>query len=199
MKPTLTSLKMFKYLVFRGLEDILKIFNASKAEDPAVVKACLKKANRDAATVWNDRDIPFAVRVEKCRKIFDPVLKMNDISGGVGFIGLSPLVARKLDKIFRKYYKEPRPPKVLLIGQTSEEAYEVQEKYARTVAHLLAEESKNFESRAMTQLNKMYGRNSIPLLTMASVYELWQLCRSPFYRRVTSLVSPFCSAYRLPY
>jgi hypothetical protein len=194
---TLTSLQMFKYLVFKGFTDILKIFNDAQAEDPAVVKVLLRKANEKAAPVWNDQTTPFAVRAEQCRAILSPVLMLNDIGGEkVKFLRIDPSIAARLDRIFKKYYGED--DKLLLIGRTHEEAYEVQDKYARRVAQYLGETNQRFESRAITCLGKMYGRNSVPLLTIGSVWGLWRICQSSFHRKVVSLVSEFCPACQLP-
>lgn len=178
---------MFKHLVFAGLVEIMRIFSDVEAAPPSVVRANLEVANKKAAPVWNDENIPFVERVERCREILDPIIEMNRVDRGEGlFLGIPASVLYKLDKAFRIFYGTPQT--LLLIGQTHEEAYEVQDKYARTVARLLEEEDERFQSRAITSLRKAYGRNSMPLLTVGSAAGLWKICQLPFYRRVISLV-----------
>jgi len=196
MKSVLTSPQMLKHLLFKGLIDIILIFSNTKAEDPSVIKSLLKKANEKAALIWKDKTTSFETRVEDCRKLVDPVLRINDpIVEGGKVEGVPAEIVDRLNKIFKKHYVEPNN-KVLLIGQTTEEAYEVQDRYGRSVANYLGtlENGKNLESRAITCLSKVYGRNSMPLLTVASVWGLWELCQSSFYRRVTFLVSLLCLA-----
>lgn len=166
---------------------IMRIFSDVEAAPPSVVRANLEVANKKAAPVWNDKNIPLVERVERCREILDPVIEMNRVDRDEGlFLGIPTSVLYKLDKTFHTFYGTSQT--LLLIGQTHEEAYEVQDKYARTVARLLEEQDERFQSRAITFLRKVYGRNSMPLLTIGSVAGLWQICQLPFYRRVISLV-----------
>ena len=188
---------MFKHLIFRGLVDIMRIFNSSKAEDPSVVKAHLKKANQEAAPVWNDPTIPFTIRVERCKEILDPVVRMNHIDEGEGeFLGIPPSIIKELNRVYKKFYDGA--DKRILIGQTHEEAYDVQDGYVRKVAHLLRKQDSRFQSRAITCLGRVYGRNAIPLLTVSSVADLWYICQSSFYKRVVSLVGLSSCGWWLP-
>lgn len=199
-KFMLTSPQMFKHLLFKGFVDIILIFNSLDAEDPSVVKEHLKQANEEAAPIWNDETIPFETRVQRCRELVEPVIAMNRVAKRGGEVtGIPTEAVVMLNKIYRKYYVEP--DNVLLIGRTTEEAYKVQDSYGRSVAYYLQslENGKHLESRAITCLRKAYGRNSVPLLTASSVQGLWEICQSPLYRRVTSLVSLPCLARQLPF
>lgn len=188
---------MFKYLLFKGFADIMDIFSSAKAEAPSVIKAHLHKANEQAAPVWNDQSIPFTVRAHKCGEILDVVVNMNQIPKTEDeVLDIPPSLVDKLNKSFRKFYGTI--DKLMLIGQTHEEAYAVQDKYAREVAHILGTEDKRFESRAITCFRKIYGRNFVPLLTMGSVSGLWQICQSGYYKKTVSLVSSLCPVCLLP-
>jgi len=191
---------MLKYLLYKGFVDIILIFNNIRAVDPSEIKEDLKTANKMATPIWNDQTIPFAERVDRCRKLVDPVLRKNNITDREGEVtGVPRGAVNQLNKIFRRYYVEP--DKIMLIGQTTEEAYEVQDQYARQVGYYLRRltNGKHLESRTVTCLRKVYGRNSVPLLTMPSVSALWKICQSSFYGKVTFLVSALCLACRIPY
>ena len=138
--------------------------------------------------------------MDRCKKLVDPVLRKNNIIDREGEVaGVPQGAVHQLDKIFRRYYVEP--DKIMLIGQTTEEAYKVQDQYACQVGYYLRKltNSKRLESQTVTCLGKVYGRNSVPLLTIPSVLALWKICKSSFYRRVTSLVSALCLACWIPY
>jgi len=177
---------MFKYLLFKGLEDISVIFNDVKAERPGRVRKLLEEANDKAAPVWNDHRIPFLERQARCKAILDPVIELNAASE-FRFSAFPKSTVAELDKLFKQFYSEPA--KVLLIGRTCKHAYEVQDRYATAVASLLGTVSRAYESRAAVCLRKVYGRNSIPLLSISSVSGLWELCKIPLYRAISSLVS----------
>ena len=195
-KPTvfssfiLTLLQMFMFLLFRGIQDILVIFNSSPAAPVPEVRDLLNEANAEAAVVWNDEDLPFPARWVACTEILQGVVKQNETFTAGNFEGVPEATVERLSKIFRRHYPQE---KFLLMGCADEEAYEVQEGYAREVARLLGTKSKSFESRATTRLGKAYGRTALPLLCMSSVSALWKVCQSPFYKSQISLVSSVCS------
>lgn len=194
------SLQMFKHLLLKGIHDILSIFINIEPENASVIETCLKEANEKAAPLWRDKNAPFATRVKRCGEILDPVFWMNDATyqepSLSGLKGIPQNLLGRLDEIFTKFYGTP--DKLLLIGRTHDEAYEAQDGYSREVACLLGTKNPWYRSRAMTCLGKMYGRNSIPLLTSSSVTGLWELCRLDFYKDMLSLVSPAFSPCRLP-
>lgn len=191
----LTLCQMLKYVLSKGMLDILVIFNDAEAKRPETVEALLQKANAKAELVWKDDNVPFSDRVAKCRKILDPLL--NADSEVVDFKPVPQEIAGELDGIFEEFYGDPEA--LLLIGRTHEEAYKVQDEYATAVTNLLGRHSSTYESRAIVCLRKTYGRSSLPILSVRSVEALWRLCQSPFYKRVLSLVSSLFAAHPPPY
>ena len=177
---------MFSYLLYRGLRDIWSIFNTAGAISPAEILQRLEEANTEAVKVWSDEDRPFVTRLETCKTIIDPVANLILPSTSVTFNPIPEKVAGGLDTIFAKHYN---PGNYLLIGRTEHEAQEAQRRYAQEVAILLGLEYKPYETRALFYLGRVYGCTSIPLLSLGSVLAMWDLCRSPFYRRQLSLVS----------
>ena len=177
---------MFKHVVCRGIENILIIFNSSDATPGLEMRKLMDEANNRAGPVWNDATRTFATRRAECDKILLPVLEMN-LSGRPGVFNPLPLSAvETLDTLFRKHYNCHQ---FLLIGQANENAYRVQDLYAREVATALGSIRDSYGSRATSFLGKVYGRTSIPLLSMASVSAFWEICKSPYYKRQLSLVS----------
>jgi hypothetical protein len=193
----LTFPQMFKYLLYRGIEDILMIFNDADVVPVSDIRTLLGKANARAAPLWMDETISFTDRQAACKEILDPVIRMNTGTKAKRFRRVPRSVTRKLNRIFRRFYGEP--DSLLLIGRTDERAYEVQDRYARIVAKVLGKVKPEYQSRAITRLRKVYGRGSLPLLCMSSVSGMWQLCKSSFYRRQIYLVSSPCPLCRSPY
>jgi hypothetical protein len=179
---------MFKYLIFRAIEDVLMIFNDADAVPAAHVQELLEEANSKAAPLWWDEATPFVDRQAACRKILDPIIKMNSAVKVHEFRKVPFSIVDEIDNIFRHFYSEP--DLLLLIGRTDERAYKVQDKYGRVVATLLGTVDSAYESRAITRLRKAYGRGALPLLSMSSASGIWQLCRSSFYKKQIYLVSP---------
>jgi hypothetical protein len=179
---------MFKYLMFRAIEDILMIFNDAAAVPPLDIRKSLRNANTRAAPLWRDEAVPFIERQAACREILNPVIKMNTVSKAGNFKAVPFSIVDEIDNIFRHFYSEP--DLLLLIGRTDERAYKVQDKYGRVVATLLGTVDSAYESRAITRLRKAYGRGALPLLSMSSASGIWQLCRSSFYKKQIYLVSP---------
>ena len=186
----LTVLQMFKYLLYRGMEDILIIFNHSRAVRAEEIRADLLEANQKAELVWKDRTKTLSTRRAECIAILDPVLRRNLSAESGEFFPVPLQVASGLDQIFAKHYK---PDSYLLIGKTDENAYTVQDLYADEVGILLGKVRRSYRSRAITRLGKAYGRSSIPLLSMASVSALWQICQSDYYKGQLLLVGSSCS------
>jgi hypothetical protein len=186
--PTLTFPQMFKYLMYRGVEDILMIFNDAKAAPVSDVRKLLKKANAKAAPIWMDREVSFLDRQAKCNEILDPVIRKNSSSMVGSFEQVPSAVVGGLNNAFKRFY--PTFDELLLIGRTDEQAYEAQDGYAVEVAKILGAVNRGYESRAITRLRKAYGRASLPLLCISSVSGIWELCRSAFYRKLVYLVSP---------
>ena len=177
---------MFKHVVCRGIENILIIFNSADAAPGLEMRRLMDEANDQAGPIWDDATQPFADRRAECDEIVRPVLEMN-LSGGPGeFNPLPSSAVETLDKLFRKHYQRRN---FLLIGQANGEAYRVQDLYAREVATALGLIRDSYGSRATSFLGKVYGRTSIPLLSMASVSAFWEICNSPYYKRQLSLVS----------
>jgi len=175
----------------------MTIFIAVEPKDTSVIEAYLKEANEKAAPLWRNQGTPFATKVKQCREIVDPVLLMNDPTNQEGELEGIPLeLVAMLDEIFKKYYGTPDT--LLLIGRTHDEAYKAQDGYSREVVRLLGDRNPWHGSRALTCLGKVYGSNSIPLLTLSSVSGLWQMCQSAFHRNNLSLVSPAFSPCWLP-
>jgi hypothetical protein len=48
---------MFKYLMFRAIEDILMIFNDAAAVPPLDIRKSLRNANTRAAPLWRDAGV----------------------------------------------------------------------------------------------------------------------------------------------
>lgn len=186
---------MLKYLLYHGIKGILTVFSDSYAEDPSSIQNLLDEANSEAALVWMDRETPFLVRQERCRKILSPVLKLNKPEG-VGFTRPPKSVTDGLSRIFNRVYTAS--DELLLIGRTDEQAYKAQDEYAVEVGALLEPMGPQYKSRAITTLQRVYGQGSLPLLCISSVSGIWQLCRSTFYKRQISLVSLFCLTYQQP-
>ena len=164
------------------------IFDSGQAVEPSKISKLLKRANDSAELIWEDEDIPFSTRVIRCEEILDPVVNQNLMHSGP-VMEVPETIVSELGRLFRKFYNKTSD--LLLIGQTHERAYEVQDKYAREVAEILGAVDARHKSRAITRLQKVYGRGSMPLLCVSSVSGLWRLCRSPFYRKQTALVSSF--------
>ena len=186
---------MFKYLLFRGIQDIRYIFSDHEVVLPEEIKAQLTRANDCVRQIWEDEDAGFQEKMVGCASLVSRVIERNAPQDMEEFVGVPTELLGSLARIFRKTY---RSEKLLLIGRSDTHAYEVQEQYASKVAEQL-KGSRRLHSRAITRLGKAYGLTSMPLLCIASVAGLWQLCCSPFYQRVLSLVCPPClssSSYR---
>lgn len=182
-------LQMFKHLLYRGLYDIEHIFNSGRALLPKDIRPLLDKANSSVEATWRDEDICFQIRLARCEEVVGPVVDLNRRER----VGLFRPISRELPDMFSQAFKQLyNGDRLLLIGQADEQAYKVQGLYASKIENILEGESRRSHSRAITRLGKVYGRSSIPLLCMASVAGLWQLCCSPFYGRVLSLVGPPC-------
>jgi hypothetical protein len=177
---------MFKHVVCRGIENILIIFNSANAAPGLEMRELMDEANNRAGPIWNDTTRTFAARRAECDNILRPVLAMNLLGGPGAFNPLPSSAVNTLDMLFRKHYERHR---FLLIGQANENAYCVQDLYAREVATALGSIRDSYGSRVTSFLGKVYGRTSIPLLSMASVSAFWEICKSPYYKRQLSLVS----------
>jgi len=183
---------MFKYLLFGAMETVLTIFNSADAVPTSDIQELLKEANAKAAPLWKDKATPFTIRQAQCKEILDPVVRLNLAKGGK-FEAVPSSVVNGLNTIYEKFYSGSDA--LLLIGQTDERAYKVQDEYGRAVASLLGTVGPDYESRATTCLQQVYGKGSLPLLCTSSASGMWKLCASSFYRRQTSLVSsPACCA-----
>lgn len=185
----LMFLQMFKYLLLRGIEDILLIFNDSRAAPVAEMQSVLDQANNLAKPIWNDNNKSYAVRHAECKAILSPVFTVTRFGEPSGFNSVPQGCVGDLDKIFDFNYG---PSNYLLIGQAAEDAYQVQEDYARQVGNALRPIRHSYETRAVVLLGKLYGSTSIPLLCSSSISALWKVCNLPYYKRQLSLVSPTC-------
>lgn len=185
----LTLLQMFKHLLYRGMEDILIIFNAGPAVPPEEIRKDLCEANSRAEPVWNDKAKTLSARRARCKTILDPVVARNSLGEPGEFRPFPSKLAPKLDAVFSRHYKSHEPDRFLLIGKTEEDAYRVQEEYVHEVGLLLGSVRQSYRSRAITQLGKVYGRSSMPLLSISSVSALWLLCQTTYYKKQLSLVS----------
>jgi hypothetical protein len=179
---------MFLYLLHKAIEDILIIFNDADAPSPADAEQALQMANEKAEPLWKNEETPFPERQAQCQEILRPILELYMKEKPGEFHPVSDLVANGLNQIFKKHYNTPG--KFLLIGRTDDQAYQVQDGYAREVAAFLG---RNLggprEARTIIMLRKAYGRGTLPLLCMSSASALWELCQSSFYRRQLFLVS----------
>ena len=186
---------MFKYLLFRGIQDIRYVFSNHDAVSPEEIKAQLERANECVCHIWEDEEATFREKMAECASVVSRVIERNAPQDMEEFVGVPAELLESLARIFRETY---RGENLLLVGRSDTRAYEVQEQYASEVAEQL-QWSRPLHSRAITRLGKAYGLTSMPLLCIASVAGLWQLCCSPFYQRVLSLVCPPClssSSYR---
>lgn len=197
----LTFMQMFKYLLLGAMEDLIVIFNDSEAAPATEVRQRIDAANAKAAPVWEDGMVPLSDRSRKCREILDPALRVKTKRPETSSQDFKPApvcVGGKLSQIFKEHYG--KSDALMLIGRTDNRAYEVQDRYEREVGEVLGKLKPQYESRAITRLGKVYGRGSLPLLCMSSVWGLWRLCQSAFYTRQLSLVSlvrPLCQSPRL--
>lgn len=176
---------MFKYLLFRGLRDLQYVFSAGPTVSPEEIKPLLKDANHSVRDIWEDEEVCFQMRVAECAPVVYRVIGMNPFVKGQ-FEGVPAGLPEALNRAFCSIYKGEN---LLMVGRVNKRAYRIQERYARKVYDLLKERAR-FRSRAITLLGKAYGHGSIPLLCVASAAGLWQLCCTPFYKRILSLVSP---------
>ena len=151
--------------------------------------------NANAVPVWTSRCVPFAERQARCKEIVSRVVGLNKVTGG-NFQPPSKLVVEELGNIFNRFYGSLGT--LLLIGRT-DEVYEVQDRYACEVSVLLEFVNPRYQSQASTNLQKVYGRGSLPLLCISSVSGIWQLCRLPFYKSQISLISSPGPACLLPH
>lgn len=185
---------MFKYLLLRGLQDIFLIFNDSEVKDPPHHReALLKMVNSRAAVIWKNLDISFVDRVRECKLATDPAVSLETRINGTQIVLISEPIHEELNRIFRAVYNKRE--KIILIGQTNDEAYQLQDDYACQIVELLMPIGEAFASRAIARLRVAYGRNSIPLLSMSSVAELWNLCCSIYYRDIIFFVSSLSPTY----
>lgn len=177
---------MFKHLLYRGIADIVCIFDGA---DPALSVESLQKRLRDANDelegILCDPTKPFEVQLRECRGIINPVVR-TAIPEASGFSGIPREAVERLDEIFSRWYQAKG---LLLIGGTCDESYRIQESYASDIVELLEQINGGYASRALALLGKLYGRTSMPLLCESSIAALWDTCRSSFYRRQLSLVS----------
>lgn len=176
---------MFRNLLFRAMDDVLWIFNDATADPAQVVQFNLIEANSKAERVWNDANKSFSLRKIECGRIVRGVLRMNQVPESAVEKAVPSSIGKGLSRIFDKYYGE----NIYLIGRTTEEAYEVQDRYGEEVVELLGTVGAEYESRAITRVQTVYGVSSMPLLCKSSVSAMWQLCQSPFYKKQISLVS----------
>lgn len=192
MNLPLTVAQMFKYLLYRTVEDVLIVFSAARATPPAQIEDLIDQANAKAEPIWRDQETLLLTKEDQCRDIFAECISLNEAVKGKGHVAVPASIVDDLDDIFLKHYNSPE--KFLLFGRTDDVAYEVQDRYAREVATLLGTVRRRFESRALTRLRKMYGRGSLPLLSEGSATAMWAVCKSSYYRRQIFLVSSACLA-----
>lgn len=177
---------MFRNLLLRGMEDVLFIFNDAKAKPVQEVRFSLTLANSEAEKSWNNATKSFLLRKSECGKIISGVLQMNQIPKSATSTPVPQPVGEQLASLFNKHYWGKN---LFLIGRTTEEAYKLQDRYGEDVVELLATVSVDYQSRAITRLQTVYGVSSMPLLCTSSVSATWELCQSPFYKKQISLVS----------
>ena len=154
---------MFKYLIFRAIEDVLMIFNDADAVPTAHVQELLEEANSKAAPLWWDEATPFIDRQAACRKILDPIIKMNSAVKVHEFRKVPCSIVGALDEIFRRFYNKPSV--LLLIGRTDEQAYEIQDDYARAIVELLGNVDPAYGCRAIIHQTEIWissNRKGIP-------------------------------------
>lgn len=183
----LTLGQMFKYVICRGLEDILVVFHSSDAVPVQKIRKLVDQANRQAEPIWNDEERNFATRSAECNAILRPALVQNALGDQGSFNPLPISVAATLDDIFRKHYEHGN--NCLSIGRAAEDAHNHQDAYAREAGRTLGLIRSSYESRTITSIGMAYGRTSMPFLCISSVRALWQVCQSSFYTRQLSLVS----------
>jgi hypothetical protein len=174
------------HVLFRGIEDILVIFNGAPASPVQAIRNLVDDANRKAEPIWKNNDLDFKSRLGECRAILDLAFTEDQRSKPGQHRPVPSAVAEILDRIFRKHYSSSD---FLLIGRADEDSYRIQDAYAREVGRSIGLINSSYESRAITCLGKAYGKTSIPLLCMSSVSALWQVCQSSFYKKQLSLVS----------
>ena len=181
---------MFRHVLFRGITDMANILKSHPALPVATARELISQANDKTEPIWNDQGKPFVTRLAECAAILRPVVRRNVPKEPGNFISLPQEVVQSLDEVFRKHYKTDEG--FLLIGRADEDAYRIQDLYARDVGSALGLIRSSYESRAITQLGKVYGSTSIPLLCDSSVSALWEVCRSSFYKNQLFLVSSMC-------
>jgi hypothetical protein len=195
-KPVLTPMQMFKYLLFWAMQDVLVVFSPAEAVELSKIQKRLKKANDKAAPIWRDVSNGISTRVDECNQILEPVISANRALIHQKSFGPIPAgIEHDLDDIYMKFYRGDRG--IQLIGRTDDEAYKVQDQYAREVVRLLQAVDSRFASRAVTCLHKAYGRNSLPLLCNSLVDGLLALCKTDLCKKNLALVS-LPSSVRLP-
>jgi len=155
---------MFKNLLFRAMDDILWIFNDAAADPAQVVQSHLIEANSKAERVWNDANKSFSLRKIECGRIVRGVLGMNPVPESATQKAVPSSIGEGLSGIFDRYYRE----NIYLIGRTTEEAYEVQGRYGEEVVELLGTAGAEYESRAVTRVQTVYGVSSMPLLSLGA-------------------------------
>jgi hypothetical protein len=167
------------------MEDILIIFNHAEAAPAQAMQSVIDVANNQAERIWKDKSKTFTARRAECDAVLSPVIKLNFLAPPGKFNRPPSSITGKLDELFRNHYG---PDELLMIGQATEEAYHVQDLYARELSTMLGTIRDSYASRAITSLGKMYGKTSIPLLSIASVSWLWEVCQSCYYKRQLSMV-----------
>jgi hypothetical protein len=184
---------MLKYLLFRGMVDILMMFYCDGSQNSSHVWTTLEKADAKAAAVWEDGEEPLGTRAAEYRATVRSVVDSNLPKERILQLVL-PSLAKRLREIFEKFYGTR--DSLRLIGQTNDQAHKAQLDYINAIVDSMQEVAPKFTSHLVARFKEVRKRNSIPLLSVRSVSGLWQLCQSPFYRRVISLVSTLCRLAR---
>lgn len=195
---TLNGFQMFKYMLYRAIRAEIIIFSNREAPEPQQSRREVEEFNGRAELLWKD-SAGFSDRQRSCKRLLGmtvPSLKWvkwpvddEDLRRFPGWI------EKELNAIFRKHYNTWE--KRLLFGRTEEEAYQVQDEYALSVAELLGKIDVRYESRVHLCLRKMYGRGApLPMLSECSVEAMWEVCRDMYYTRQVSLVSSTKAEYQ---
>ena len=178
----LMLLQMFKFVLLRAIQTTVRVFSDAKVPGVRHCKQLVKDCNLEAEVLWKREGADFLARRAQCKAIHGRYFReLDQFPTSKEMQPVPPEAAAVLDSIFKKHYKTTEL--CLLFGRTEDKALDVQDAYGLSIAAAMRKIDSRYESRANLHLRKRYGRGAaMPLLSMASVEAMWEVCSSYFYR-----------------
>lgn len=185
------TFQMLKYMLYRAICTGIVLFSNIQAPPLEVCEKEFAEYNREARAVWNS-STSFSSRQRACEQLLKtavPSLQFAPRNVEEDDLRRFPTsIEGQLNAIFKEHYSSK--DKWLLFGRTEEKAYDVQDRYALSVAELLGGIDARYASKACLCLRALYGRGApFPLLCESSISAMWEVCQDSYYKRQIALVS----------